>query len=82
MSDKLLPTTVVGSYVQPDWLVDKENLRGRLPPRVRAHEIWKLPLERMVLATDCGIKYIPRDIGFGKLCAMVSGADVVRKEPS
>ncbi len=38
----ILPTTVVGSYVQPDWLVDRENLLGRLPPRVRAREIWKV----------------------------------------
>ncbi len=42
MTEKLLPTTVVGSYVQPDWLVDRANLKGRLPPRVRAHEIWKV----------------------------------------
>lgn len=45
MAEKLLPTTVVGSYVQPDWLVDKENLRGRLPPRVRALEMWRIPPE-------------------------------------
>ena len=43
MTDRLLPTTVVGSYVQPDWLVDRDNLKGRLPPRVRAHEIWRVP---------------------------------------
>lgn len=42
MSETLLPTTVVGSYPQPDWLVDKKNLLGRLPPRVRAREIWKV----------------------------------------
>jgi 5-methyltetrahydropteroyltriglutamate--homocysteine methyltransferase len=39
---KLLPTTVVGSYPQPDWLIDRTNLRGRLPPRVRAREIWRV----------------------------------------
>jgi 5-methyltetrahydropteroyltriglutamate--homocysteine methyltransferase len=39
---KLLPTTVVGSYPQPDWLIDRANLRGRLPPRVRAREIWRV----------------------------------------
>ena len=32
MTDKLLPTTLVGSYVQPEWLVDRSNLKGRLPP--------------------------------------------------
>ena len=40
---QLLPTTVVGSYPQPDWLVDRENLGSRLPPRVRAREIWRVP---------------------------------------
>jgi 5-methyltetrahydropteroyltriglutamate--homocysteine methyltransferase len=39
----LLPTTVVGSYAQPDWLIDRENLRKRFPPRVRAKEIWRIP---------------------------------------
>ena len=42
MNDKLLPTTVVGSYVQPEWLVDRANLKGRLPPRVRAREMWRV----------------------------------------
>jgi len=40
--EKLLPTTVVGSYPQPDWLVDRQMLGGRLPPRVRALEIWRV----------------------------------------
>jgi len=39
----LLPTSLVGSLPQPDWLVDRDNLRGRFPPRVRAREIWKVP---------------------------------------
>ena len=42
MAETVLPTTVVGSYVQPDWLVDRGNLKGRLPPRVRAREMWKV----------------------------------------
>ena len=45
MTEKLLPTTVVGSYVQPEWLLDRSNLKGRLPPRVRAKEMWRLPPE-------------------------------------
>ncbi|MEO8113891.1 MAG: hypothetical protein ABI655_05895 [Phenylobacterium sp.] len=36
----LLPTTIVGSYPQPDWLIDREGLKSRLPPRVRAREPW------------------------------------------
>jgi 5-methyltetrahydropteroyltriglutamate--homocysteine methyltransferase len=39
---KLLPTSLVGSYPQPDWLVDRDTLRGRFPPRVRAKELWRV----------------------------------------
>src|SRR6266481_7802175 len=39
----LLPTTLVGSYPQPEWLIDRVRLAGRLPPRVRAKELWRLP---------------------------------------
>jgi 5-methyltetrahydropteroyltriglutamate--homocysteine methyltransferase len=38
----LLSTTVVGSYPQPDWLIDRERLGARLPPRVRARELWRV----------------------------------------
>ena len=39
----LLPTTLVGSYAQPDWLIDRPKLAGRFPPRVRARELWWIP---------------------------------------
>src|SRR4051812_37298826 len=39
---KLLPTTLVGSYAQPDWLIDRAKLAGRFPPRVRAKELWRV----------------------------------------
>ena len=39
----LLPTTIVGSYPQPDWLIDRNRLKDRLPPRVRARELWQVP---------------------------------------
>ena len=35
----LFPTTIVGSFPQPDWLIDREKLAGRFPPRTRAREI-------------------------------------------
>jgi len=38
----LLPTTIVGSYPQPDWLIDRHRLKDRLPPRVRARELWRV----------------------------------------
>src|SRR5260221_7703573 len=40
---KLFPTTLVGSYPQPDWLIDRKKLAGRFPPRVRAKELWRVP---------------------------------------
>ncbi|HEV2459436.1 MAG TPA: hypothetical protein VGS80_13845, partial [Ktedonobacterales bacterium] len=39
---EIIPTTVVGSYPQPDWLLDRDNLRSRLPPRVRVRELWRI----------------------------------------
>jgi 5-methyltetrahydropteroyltriglutamate--homocysteine methyltransferase len=39
----LFPTTLVGSYPQPEWLIDRKRLAGRFPPRVRARELWKIP---------------------------------------
>jgi 5-methyltetrahydropteroyltriglutamate--homocysteine methyltransferase len=38
----LLPTSLVGSYPQPDWLIDREKLAKRFPPRVRARELWRI----------------------------------------
>jgi 5-methyltetrahydropteroyltriglutamate--homocysteine methyltransferase len=37
-----------------------------------------IPAERVILAPDCGMKYLPRDVAFGKLCAMVEAADRLR----
>jgi 5-methyltetrahydropteroyltriglutamate--homocysteine methyltransferase len=42
MSGPLFPTSLVGSYPQPDWLIDREKLAGRFPPRVRARELWRV----------------------------------------
>lgn len=38
----ILPTTIVGSYPQPDWLIDRDRLKKSLPPRVRAKELWRI----------------------------------------
>jgi len=48
----LLPTTLVGSYPQPEWLIDRKNLAGRLPPRVRARELWRVAPEWLEAAQD------------------------------
>jgi 5-methyltetrahydropteroyltriglutamate--homocysteine methyltransferase len=41
-NDVLFPTTLVGSYPQPEWLIDRKKLAGRFPPRVRARELWRI----------------------------------------
>ena len=38
----MFPTTIVGSYPQPDWLIDRDKLASRFPPRVRARELWRV----------------------------------------
>src|SRR4051794_23001411 len=48
----LLPTSLVGSYAQPDWLIDRKKLAGRFPPRVRANELWTVPPEHLAQAQD------------------------------
>src|SRR5215472_4387352 len=61
MSEKLL-TTVVGSYPQPEWLVDRKNLRSRFPPRVRAREIWRIPEPLLEQAQDDATLMAIRDM--------------------
>ncbi len=48
----LLPTMLVGSYPQPDWLIDRKRLAGRFPPRVRARELWRVAPEDLAEAQD------------------------------
>ena len=48
----LFPTTLVGSYPQPEWLIDRAKLLARLPPRVRAKELWKVPEALLAQAQD------------------------------
>ena len=156
----LFPASLVGSYPQPDWLIDRARLAGRFPPRVRARELWRVdpayleqaqddatvlairaqeeagldivtdgeirresysnrfataldgktiilgvldlndltvespetvlarvrralpyvPPDRLVLAPDCGMKYLPRDVAFGKLTALTEAAARLRAE--
>jgi 5-methyltetrahydropteroyltriglutamate--homocysteine methyltransferase len=54
MSDvrKLFPTTLVGSLPQPEWLIDRQKLAGRFPPRVRARELWRIPEPFLAEAQD------------------------------
>jgi 5-methyltetrahydropteroyltriglutamate--homocysteine methyltransferase len=59
----LLPTTVVGSYPQPNWLVDHDKLIGRgVPPRVRMREVWRIPEPYLEEAQDDATIVAIRDL--------------------
>jgi 5-methyltetrahydropteroyltriglutamate--homocysteine methyltransferase len=65
-----LPTTVVGSYPQPDWLIDREGLGTRLPPRVRARELWRVEEPYLEEAQDDATRVAVRDME-------LAGVDVI-----
>ena len=52
MTEKLMPTTLVGSYPQPGWLVHRDILLGSGPPRVRIRDVWRPPEELLEEAQD------------------------------
>jgi len=47
----LLPTTLVGSYPQPEWLIDRARLAKQVP-RVRAQDLWLIDRQRLEPAQD------------------------------
>ena len=57
-----LVTTVVGSYPQPDWLIDRDRLGDRLPPRVRARELWRVPEPLLEEAQDDATRLAVQDM--------------------
>ena len=52
MTLPLFPTSLVGSYAQPEWLIDRKKLAGRFPPRTRAKELWRIGPEWLEEAQD------------------------------
>jgi len=56
-----LPTSLVGSYAQPDWLIDRARLAGRFPPRVRARELWRVNADHLEEAQDDATRLAIRD---------------------
>ena len=52
MFGTIIPTTLVGSYPQPSWLVDKAKLLAEGPPRIRMREVWNIPEDRLEEAQD------------------------------
>ena len=57
-----LVTTVVGSYPQPNWLIDRKRLGERLPPRVRAHELWHVAEPDLEEAQDDATRLAVQDM--------------------
>ena len=51
-TNKLLPTTLVGSYPQPNWLIDRPRLAGIVPPRAHARELWHVDPSHLEQAQD------------------------------
>ncbi len=62
MPDQLLPTTVVGSYPQPAWLVDEKVLKSQTVPRVRLKEMWRVPEDYLEQAQDDATLIAIRDM--------------------
>jgi len=62
MPEKLLPTTVVGSYPQPDWLVNKDVLKSQTVPRVRLKELWRVAEPYLEQAQDDATLIAIRDM--------------------
>ena len=62
MPEQLLPTTVVGSYPQPDWLADREMLKAHIVPRVRLREMWRVPEAYLEQAQDDATLIAIRDM--------------------
>ena len=75
---KLLPskTIIVGVLDLSDQAIETPQI---VADRIRAALVY-VPAERIVVAPDCGLKYLPRAVAYGKMCAMVEGAAIVRQE--
>jgi 5-methyltetrahydropteroyltriglutamate--homocysteine methyltransferase len=59
--DHQFPCTLVGSYPQPEWLIDRAKLAGRFPPRVRARELWRVAAEQLPEAWNDAVRLAIRD---------------------
>jgi 5-methyltetrahydropteroyltriglutamate--homocysteine methyltransferase len=69
----LLPTSLVGSCTQPEWLIDRKKLAARFPPRVRARELWRVAPELLEQAQDDATLIAIRDQGRAGLDIITDG---------
>src|SRR6266704_1265229 len=74
----LLPTSLVGSYAQPEWLIDRKKLAGRFPPRVRARELWRVAPEFLESAQNDATLLAIRDQELAGLDIITDGE--IRRE--
>jgi 5-methyltetrahydropteroyltriglutamate--homocysteine methyltransferase len=74
----LFPTCLVGSYPQADWLIDRAKLSHRLPPRVRARELWRVAAEWLEQAQDDATLLAIRDQELAGLDIITDGE--IRRE--
>jgi 5-methyltetrahydropteroyltriglutamate--homocysteine methyltransferase len=72
-SHGLLTTTVVGSYPQPSWLIDRDRLGDRLPPRVRARELWRIAPPYLEEAQDDATRLAVRDLELAGVDVLTDG---------
>jgi 5-methyltetrahydropteroyltriglutamate--homocysteine methyltransferase len=77
MSSQLLPTTVVGSYPQPDWLIDRELLAQHVP-RTRASHLWRVDPKHLGEAQDDATLLAIRDMERAGLDVITDGE--IRRE--
>src|SRR5215469_6347996 len=82
MKDVLLPTSLVGSYAQPDWLIDRQKLAGRFPPRVRARELWRIAPEFLKEAHDDATLLAIRDQERAGLDIITDGEQRAKATPT
>src|ERR1700730_11922078 len=61
VTEKLFPTSLVGSYPQPDWLIDRQKLTTEMPARIRARELWRVSEEWLEQAQDDATNLAIRD---------------------
>ena len=73
LADKII---ILGTLDLSDMTIEKPETVAARIRRALPH----VSADRIVVAPDCGLKYLPREVAFGKMCAMVEGAKIVRAE--
>ena len=78
MTETLIPTTLVGSYPQPEWLVDNSKLMDNAPPRIRMTDVWRPAPDELEAAQDEAVRQAVRDMESAGIDILTDGE--VRRE--